>query len=52
MGRVTEYFEYLTTPPSELQHTKFLISSLRLTEELQEKRAELKLYKDDKGRSQ
>ena len=45
MGRLTEYFEYLKTPPKDLKEFKEKMCYITIKQEDREIRRELKLYK-------
>ena len=48
MGRLTEYFEYLQTPPEKLMDFKFRSSWITIKDEDKKLRGKLKLYQETK----
>lgn len=48
MGRLTEYFGYLETPPEELPNFIFKSAWITIKKEDKKLRRKLKLYKNDK----
>ena len=44
MGRLTEYFEYLQTPPEKLMNFKFRSAWITIKDEDKKLRRKLKLY--------
>ena len=47
MGRISEMFRYLETPPNEMEGFKFTMSRISITEESKKVRKVLKLYKTE-----
>ena len=45
MGRLTETYGFLRSLPKDLEHTKYLICDIEITERLQEIRSKLRLYR-------
>jgi hypothetical protein len=46
MGRLTEYYQYLQTPPDDLMNFKFRSSRITIKDEDKKLRRKLKLYSD------